>query len=67
MPTGEAIPELLELFWLTAQLENGNHTGRIEFQDEARIRNPNKLFEENAPLVCQADLAIAVLETNRFI
>ena len=67
MPTGEAIPELLELYWLTAQLENGNHMGAIEFQDEAKLTElSDKLFEESPQPVCQADLAIAVLETNRF-
>lgn len=57
----------LRLAWLTTQLAIGNLTGETESEDVSELcRLCDILFDEDAPLVCQAELRLAVRETNRF-
>jgi hypothetical protein len=66
-PEADALPPRMKLSWLTTQLAAGNTTGATdaELQAEARALC-DELFDEDAPLVCQAELRLAVRETNRF-
>jgi len=66
-PVGAVIPPLLRLSWLTVQLAKANHLGIAESEWAAELeRLAPGLIEEAAPLVCQADLHLAVACTNRF-
>jgi tetratricopeptide (TPR) repeat protein len=58
---------VLELAWLTAQLELSNHRGDTETALEARLEElSQRLVDEEPTLVCQADLNRAVRQTNAF-
>lgn len=65
-PDDTALSPLLELAWLTAELEHRNHRGRI---DEDLVRKieliGDEVYSEAPALVCQADLVRAVLATNQ--
>lgn len=66
-PDNAAIPPLMRLCWLTVKLARSNHVGAAETaweQELADLSSP--LVEENAPLVCHADLHLAVARTNRY-
>ena len=66
-PAGATIPPRLRLAWLTVQLADSNHAGRFDdVKAEESARLAEVLIEEVAPLVCQADLYLAVARTNRF-
>ena len=61
------IPPLMELCWLTVKLAHTNHTGATETALESKITSlSSHLVEENAPMVCHADLHLAVARTNRY-
>ncbi len=66
-PVNSAIPPTAELIWLTVRLARANHLGETEnkWMDQIK-RSGDMLLDENAPLVCHADLHIAVNATNRF-
>ncbi len=66
-PVDREVPPTLLLAWRTTQLALANHLGETELpwkDDFNRLRK--LLFEEDAPLTCQADLHLAVCATNRF-
>jgi len=66
-PDNVSISPLLRLCWLTVKLARSNHMGAAEtaWEEElAALSSP--LIEENAPLVCHADLHLAVARTNRY-
>jgi cold shock CspA family protein len=66
-PDDQMIPPAQELAWFTTQLENRNHLGEISYPSLDRMEDlATDLFEESPQLVCQADLARAVLATNQF-
>ena len=54
--------------WNVALLANANHLGKTDCQDlVSTIRSDgDRLLEEDARLVCKADLHLAVQATNRF-
>lgn len=66
-PPGQSLPAKVRLIWLTTKLARANHLGHAEqpwleeFQALAE-----KLLDENAHLVCRADLHMAVNATNRY-
>ena len=64
-PPGHALPPPLRLLWLTAKLARANHLGQPEqpWIDEMRTLG-GRLLEENAHLVCRAELNLAVNATN---
>ena len=64
-PPGHALPPPLRLLWLTAKLARANHLGQPEqpWIDEMRTLG-DRLLEENAHLVCRAELNLAVNATN---
>jgi hypothetical protein len=66
-PPATELPGQLKLAWLTVLLANSNHRGEAhaEAEDEAAALS-ERLVEEAAPLVCDADLHRAVACTNRF-
>lgn len=66
-PHGTAIPPKMRLVWLTVMLARANHLGDTEqswMTDLSALAD--NLFKECAPLVCHADLHLAVNATNRF-
>lgn len=67
-PAGKIMPAVVDLMWNVALLANANHLGQTECQDlAAAIRSlGDRLLEEDARLVCKADLHLAVQATNRF-
>jgi hypothetical protein len=66
-PDNAVIPPLMRLCWLTAKLARSNHMGAAETAWEVELANlSSPLVEENAPLVCHADLHLAVARTNRY-
>ena len=67
-PAGKMMPTVVELMWNVALLANANHLGQIECQDLVATIRPlgDRLVEEDARLVCKADLHLAVQATNRF-
>lgn len=67
IPDNQAIPPLMELCWLTVKLARSNHMGAAETAWEPKIAAlSSPLVEENAPMVCHADLHLAVARTNRY-
>jgi tetratricopeptide (TPR) repeat protein len=67
-PEDSHIPPLLRLIWLTVQIARANHLGEtcvIEWQEELATLT-GRLMDEAAPLVCHAELNLAVACTNRF-
>ena len=65
-PPGQALPPPAQLLWLTAKLARVNHLGATEqpWMNEMH-RLSDRLLEENAHLVCRAELNLAVNATNR--
>lgn len=68
-PDGARLPETLRLLWLSAQLAEGNHLGRV-CDSAAAFAEFNalcdKLLDVDAKLVCKAELHLAVACTNGF-
>ncbi len=66
-PGDEVMSPRLRLLWLTTQLASANHLGAVQqpWMREIEVL-ANRLMEEDAPLVCWADLHLAVNATNRF-
>ena len=66
-PHGETLPPMLKLTWWTIRLADSNHRGDTESQWEQDLSNlRDELLNEAAPLVCLAELHLAVAYTNRF-
>lgn len=67
MPADAVLPPRLRLVWLTTRLALANHLGQLEetWMDEMKAL-ASRLMEEDAPLVCQAELHLAVNATNQF-
>lgn len=67
-PAGTVLPAVVELMWNVALLANKNHLGQTECRElVSEIRSlGDSLLEEDARLVCKADLHLAVQATNRF-
>lgn len=66
-PLDSTLPPALRLVWLTIQLARANHMGEAELTHQRELTLlGEQLFEEAAPLVCHADLHLAVSATNRF-
>ncbi len=66
-PVDTALTPRLRLLWLTARLAAANHLGAIEqdWMSEMQALG-TQLMDEDAPLVCWADLHLAVNATNRY-
>lgn len=68
-PSESELPPRLRLMWLTAKLAEENHRGRVAThpaQREEFIRLSEDLFEEDAPLTCNAALNLAVSYTDEY-
>ena len=66
-PAQAELPPPLQLMWHTLSLARANHQGEVDHPQEREIRSlAQALYQEDAPLVCQADLHLAVACTNRF-
>jgi len=66
-PEGQALPPPARLLWLTAQLARANHWGETEQRWMQKMHDlGNELLEENAHLVCRAELNLAVNATNGY-
>ena len=64
-----AIPDRTRLAWLTARIALENHEGRISAASGTAMRAEfdnlcTALYDEDAPLVCEATLNLAVAYTN---
>ncbi len=67
LPANERIPAPLRLSWLTVNLAQCNHIGVTESAWEVELKDLGPgLIDEAAPLVCLADLHLAVARTNQF-
>ena len=69
MPAEEELPPRLRLLWLTAKLAEENHRGCVATHPDSReefLKLSERLFEEDAPLVCNAALNLAVSYTDEF-
>ncbi len=66
-PPDAIVPDTLKLGWLISQLARSNHMGETHRENiEREIEDiSEKVLEEDARLVCLADLHKAVLATNR--
>lgn len=66
-PVEAELPPRLKLTWLTVKLAEANHRGEVNALSLAEYRAlADSLYEEDAPLVCWADLHLAVQYTNAF-
>ena len=68
-PSESELPPRLRLMWLTARLAEENHRGSVathQTQREEFIRLSEALFEEDAPLTCNAALNLAVSYTDEY-
>lgn len=66
-PAEAELPPRLKLTWLTVMLAEANHCGEVNALSLAEYRTlSDSLYEEDAPLVCWADLHLAVQYTNAF-
>lgn len=68
-PIESELPPRLRLMWLTAKLAEENHRGCVATHQEQReefIHLSEVLFEEDAPLTCNAALNLAVSYTDEF-
>jgi hypothetical protein len=66
-PEDAEIPPLLRMAWLTVQLAEANHLGQGEVEWEKELAALSEgLIEEAAPMVCHANLHLAVAKTNRY-
>lgn len=65
-PADQALPPPMRLLWLTAQLARANHLGQTEqpWIEEMRAL-ADRLFDEDARLICRAELNLAVTATNQ--
>jgi len=67
MPVDQSLPPTLRLLWLTSQLARANHLGQTEQPWVEEMRQlADRLMEEDAKLVCRAELNLAVAATNRY-
>lgn len=67
IPEDADIPPLMRLAWLIVKLARSNHYGDAESAWEGEVKSlASALLDEAAPLVCHADLHLAVARTNRF-
>lgn len=67
----DGISKKAELVWLTGKLALSNHEGKLMGGPESQFRQQfdllcGELYEENAPLVCDAVLNLAVAYTNAY-
>ena len=68
-PVNSEFPRQVELVWLTTELAKSNHLGKTDvyIQNQKRFNELcQQLYDENASLVCLADLHIAVSYMNDF-
>jgi hypothetical protein len=66
-PEDKEIPPLLRMSWLTVKLAEANHLGQGEVEWEKELAALSEgLLEEAAPMVCHANLHLAVAKTNRY-
>ncbi|WP_006786755.1 hypothetical protein [Thiorhodospira sibirica] len=66
-PAQQKLPPLARYIWLIAKLAHSNHLGQVEQTWRTELHTyGQKLMEENAPLVCRAELNLAVNLTNRY-
>ena len=68
-PSESELPPRLRLMWLTARLAEENHRGSVATHPAQRqefIRLSEDLFEEDAPLTCNAALNLAVSYTDEY-
>lgn len=69
-PAAESLPPRMRLLWLAIQLAESNHRGGVGFGSRAHREEFSKLtkrlYDEDAPLVCFAELHLAVEHTNRY-
>lgn len=68
-PQENELPPKLRLLWLTVKLAEENHRGCVAShpaQREEFLRLSDSLFEEDAPLTCNAALNLAVSYTDEF-
>lgn len=68
-PSESELPPRLRLMWLTARLAEENHRGSVATHPAQRqefIRLSEALFEEDAPLTCNAALNLAVSYTDEY-
>jgi len=66
-PAEESLPQPMRLVWETVKLSERNHKGELSNEGRTeRIALAQELFEEDARLVCEADLYEAVSLTNQF-
>ncbi len=69
MPAKSELPPKLRLLWLTAKLAEENHRGCVNTfpgQRKEFTELSQRLFEEDAPLVCNAALHLAVSYTDEY-
>ena len=65
------LPKLAQLTWLTAQISLANHEGKLAAGAGSQLRADfdalcAELYDESAPLVCDATLNLAVAYTNAY-
>ena len=65
------LPKLSQLTWLTAQISLANHEGKLAAGAGSQLRADfdalcAELYDESAPLVCDATLNLAVAYTNAY-
>jgi hypothetical protein len=66
-PPAQQLPPTLQLLWYTAQLARANHLGQTEQPWIAEMQAlADRLMEEDARLVCRAELNLAVTATNGY-
>jgi hypothetical protein len=66
-PENEEVPPVLRMSWLTVQIAESNHLGQAEVEWEKELAGLSEgLLEEAAPMVCHANLHLAVAKTNRY-
>lgn len=66
-PEEAEIPPLMRLGWLSVRLAEFNHRGQGEAEWETELAALSEgLIEEAAPMVCHANLHLAVARTNRY-
>ena len=66
---GAAFPLRLRLLWLVAKLAHANHRGLLPSENAWREEMEGlsrRLYQEDAPLCCFADLHLAVAQTNAY-
>ena len=66
-PENEKMPSRLRLLWFTSKLAHANHLGKVEKSWMSEMQSlADQLIDEDAPLVCWADLHLAVNATNTY-